>query len=55
MFQAGETHTLEVHGLLAPSVFEPFASVTIMGANLNRLDHVQVLSPRKDAPSPITP
>jgi hypothetical protein len=34
-FQAGETHTLEVHGLLAPSVFEPFASVTIMGANLN--------------------
>ena len=34
-FQAGETHTLEVHGLLAPSIFEPFASVTIMGANLN--------------------
>ena len=34
-FQVGETHTLEVHGLLAPSIFEPFASVTIMGANLN--------------------
>ena len=28
-------HTLEVHGLLAPSIFEPFASVTIMGANLD--------------------
>ena len=34
-FQVGETHTLEVHGLLAPSIFEPFASVTLMGANLN--------------------
>jgi hypothetical protein len=34
-FQTGETHTLEVHGLLAPSIFEPFASVTLMGANLN--------------------
>ena len=34
-FKSGETHTLEVHGLLAPSIFEPFASVTILGANLN--------------------
>jgi hypothetical protein len=34
-FQTGETHTFEVHGLLAPSVFGPFASVTIMGANLS--------------------
>ena len=34
-FQAGESHTLEVHGLLAPSIFEPFASVTLMGANLS--------------------
>ena len=34
-FESGETHTLEVHGLLAPSIFEPFASVTILGANLN--------------------
>jgi hypothetical protein len=34
-FQMGETHTLEVHGLLAPSIFGPFASVTLMGANLN--------------------
>ena len=34
-FEVGETHTLEVHGLLAPSIFEPFASVTLMGANLN--------------------
>jgi hypothetical protein len=33
-FQCGQTHTLEVHGLLAPSIFEAFASVTIMGANL---------------------
>ena len=33
-FQAGETHTLAVHGLLAPSVLEKFASATIMGANL---------------------
>jgi hypothetical protein len=33
-FQHGESCILEVHGLLAPSVFEPFASVTIMGANL---------------------
>jgi hypothetical protein len=34
-FLASETHTLEVHGLLAPSIFGSFASVTIMGANLN--------------------
>jgi hypothetical protein len=33
-FQRGPTCTLEVHGLLAPSIFEQFASVTIMGANL---------------------
>ena len=42
-FQRGESCILEVHGLLAPSVFEPFASVTIMGANLAELDNVQVL------------
>ena len=34
-FQIGETHAIEVHGLLAPSIFEQFASVTIMGANLD--------------------
>jgi hypothetical protein len=34
-FLAGETHTLEVHGLLGASIFEAFASVTIMGANLD--------------------
>ena len=33
-FEDGETHTLDVHGLLAPSIFEPFASATLMGANL---------------------
>ena len=31
----GEAHTLEVHGLLSPQVFAPFASVTLMGANLD--------------------
>jgi hypothetical protein len=34
-FRVGETHVLEVHGLLAPAIFQPFASVTIMGANLH--------------------
>jgi hypothetical protein len=33
-FEHGETCALAVHGLLAPWIFEPFASVTIMGANL---------------------
>jgi hypothetical protein len=33
-FERGQAYTLEVHGLLAPSIFEAFASVTIMGANL---------------------
>jgi hypothetical protein len=33
-FRAGESHTLQVHGLLAPSIFDPFASATLMGANL---------------------
>ena len=34
-FRNGETYTLDLHGLLAPSIFEPFANVTMMGANLN--------------------
>ena len=33
-FKAGKVHQLEVHGLMHPSVFEPFASVTFMAANL---------------------
>jgi hypothetical protein len=33
-FQTGEAYTLEVHGLLAPTIFGPFGSVTLMGANL---------------------
>jgi hypothetical protein len=33
-FQTGETYTLEVHGLLAPTIFGSFGSVTLMGANL---------------------
>ena len=34
-FRSGEAHTLEVHGLLSPSIFCSFASVTLMGANLD--------------------
>jgi hypothetical protein len=33
-FEAGDVHRLEVHGLLHPSIFDPFASVTLMAANL---------------------
>jgi hypothetical protein len=33
-FHTGESRTIEVHGLLSPFLFEPFASVTVMGANL---------------------
>ena len=33
-FERGERHELEVHGLLHPSIFEQFASVTLMAANL---------------------
>ena len=34
-FAAGKVNQLEVHGLMHPSVFEPFASVTFMAANLS--------------------
>lgn len=33
-FDKGRVHMLEVHGLLHPSIFQRFASVTLMGANL---------------------
>ena len=33
-FERGDTYELEVHGLLSPSIFEQFASVTLMAANL---------------------
>jgi hypothetical protein len=33
-FQDGKMHDLEVHGLLHPSVFDKFASTTLMAANL---------------------
>ena len=33
-FEGGDTYELEVHGLLHPSIFEQFATVTLMAANL---------------------
>ena len=33
-FERGDTYELEVHGLLSPSIFEQFATVTLMAANL---------------------
>jgi hypothetical protein len=34
-FTDGNSRAIEVHGLLSPTLFEPFASATIMGANLS--------------------
>ena len=33
-FKSGKSAYLEVHGLLSPSIFERFKSVTVMSANL---------------------